>query len=131
MVVDEVWIRAFIIVVTTTLSSGGFWAYLQKKERGRKAPDRLLMGLAYAQLMQLGEAYMMRGWITRDELADYLKYFYTPYKELGGNGVAERIMDGVRELPIRSQYNFRMAHPHEEYTGNVRVSSPSERTSIE
>ena len=28
-------------------------------------------------------------------------YFYKPYKSLGGNGSAERIMEEVKKLPIK------------------------------
>lgn len=62
-----------------------------------------MMGLAYIELMTLGANYINRGSITRDEYEDYRKYFYDPYKELGGNGVAERIMEAVQQLPITSR----------------------------
>lgn len=45
--------------------------------------------------------YIKRGWITKDEYEDLRDYLYKPYKELGGNGSAERIMLEVDKLEIR------------------------------
>ena len=50
--------------------------------------------------------YIRRGWLTEEEYRDFEKYFYTPYKNCGGNGVADRIMIEVKNLPLRSiDYN--------------------------
>ena len=59
------------------------------------------MGLAYDRLMYLGMKYIERGYITSDEYDDFQKYLYLPYKELGGNGTAERIMSELTNLPIK------------------------------
>jgi hypothetical protein len=109
----------------TVLASSGFWAYIMRKDNNKSATTRLLMGLAYEKLMDKGEKYIDRGWISRDEYEDYQKYFFEPYKALGGNGVAERIMNGVSDLPIvghdRHAMMFHVRHQNEEYANNVRV----------
>lgn len=50
--------------------------------------------------MALGTAYLSRGYITIDEYEDLQKYLYSPYEAFGGNGMAEKVMKEVQELPI-------------------------------
>ena len=45
-------------------------------------------------------SYIERGWITQDEYEDLNKYLYNPYREMGGNGTAERLMTEIKKLPI-------------------------------
>lgn len=108
----DVWLRAIVIILASVLGSGGFWAFLQKQDRKKNATTRLMMGLAYTQITGLGIMYINRGSITRDEFEDFQRYFFTPYKDLGGNGVAERIMHDVERLP------FRKHEAHTEIYGN-------------
>lgn len=53
--------------------------------------------------MYLGMRYIDRGWITQDEYENLNTYLYEPYKKLGGNGSALRVMQEVNKLPIRNQ----------------------------
>lgn len=128
---DSVWVGRLIIIVCSVLGSGGLWAYLQSRDTKRSAEIRLMMGLAYAELTRRGQEYIDRGYVTKDEFEDYQKYFFTPYKELGGNGVAERYMNGVSQLPMRRHYDFRMSPPNEEYTHDVRIVTPARQGSAE
>lgn len=100
------WLPYVLTSVTTVAASSGFWAYiqvkLQKKDTTRTAQTRLLLGLAYDKIAQLGLSYIERGWISRDEYEDFRKYLYEPYKDFGGNGVAEQIMHQVSNLPLRT-----------------------------
>jgi hypothetical protein len=91
-----------IVLIPTLLASSGFWSYVLHRDKTKQTLARLIMGLAYDKLMTVGVSYIERGWITKDEYEDYRKYLYDPYKALGGNGVAERIMEEVSKLPIRS-----------------------------
>lgn len=52
--------------------------------------------------------YLDRGWITKDEYEDFIKYLWNPYSSFGGNGLAEKIMADVQKLNIRSD----AAYPH-------------------
>lgn len=88
--------------VVSVVASSGFWAWLQSRNKTKTATDRLLLGLAYDKIVSLGMSYIDRGWISRDEYEDFQNYLYIPYKESGGNGVAERIMHDVSLLPLRS-----------------------------
>jgi hypothetical protein len=60
------------------------------------------MGLAYDKIATIGMAYIERGWVSKDEYEEYLKYLVEPYKELGGNGVADRISREVGGLSFRA-----------------------------
>lgn len=95
--------------VVSVIASSGFWAWLQTRGKTKTATDRLLLGLAYDKIVSLGMSYIDRGWISRDEFEDFQNYLYIPYKDAGGNGVAERIMLDVGRLPLRSpdRYSIR------------------------
>ena len=47
------------------------------------------------------ERYIERGYITQEEYDSLYNYLYIPYKELGGNGTAERMVNEVKKLPIK------------------------------
>jgi len=96
----ETWLQLAITSLVTLGASSGFWAFLQHKDRTKAATVRLLMGIAYEHIMTFGVAYIRRGWATRDEYEELRKYFYEPYKALGGNGAAERVMNEVDKLPF-------------------------------
>lgn len=60
------------------------------------------MGLAYDKITHLGMKYIERGWISKDEYEDFRKYFYEPYKDFGGNGVGDKVMQEINTLPFKS-----------------------------
>lgn len=98
--------QTVLISVASILASSGFWAHVQSRDSSKSATVRLLMGLAYSKVADLGIGYIERGWITRDELEEYQKYFFEPYKALGGNGVAERIHEEVVRLPFQPHSRY-------------------------
>lgn len=97
------WLQILLTALVAVLASSGFWAYLQHKDTKRTQTDRLLQGLAYGQIVFQGMEYISRGWVTNDEYNDFRRYLYEPYRKLGGNGVTERIMAAVTDLPLRSR----------------------------
>lgn len=99
----EVWITPTVAIIAAILASTGFWAYLQTRYHAQRSTDKLIMGLAYDKITTLGMSYIERGWISKDEFEDFRKYLFEPYQELGGNGVAERIMTEVARLPLLRQ----------------------------
>jgi hypothetical protein len=100
------WVQAAIVAFTAIGASSGFWAYILQRNIAKSASSRLLMGLAYDKIMHLGMQYIERGWISRDEFEDFRNYLFDPYKAMGGNGVAERIMQEVSSLRIQSYPRF-------------------------
>ena len=101
------WADVLITVFVTVLASNGFWALLQKKFDHNSTEKKLLAGLAHDRIIYVGERFITRGWITYDEYEDFMKYLYEPYAEYGGNGVAERISDEVKKLPLKANDNRR------------------------
>lgn len=90
-----------LIAIIAIFGSSGFWTYVQK-QKGRKALSLdLTLGLAHYRIVTECMRYIERGWITKDEYISLDKYLYRPYKQLGGNGLSEKLMG---ELPqIRSE----------------------------
>lgn len=102
---------AICSIIGGMLSSTGLWSYLQsraaKKDREREkngetqsAALRLLLGIAHDRIIFLGMQFKDRGWISKDEYEDYFHYLGDPYSEFGGNGLAEKVMNDVKALPI-------------------------------
>lgn len=124
--------QVVLVTVGSVVASSGFWTWVLRKSERNSAVVRLWMGLAYVELMTLGANYINRGSITRDEYEDYRKYFYDPYKELGGNGTAERIMVAVDQLQITSSRYVETAEVRNregEHINNARVvARPAEET---
>lgn len=95
-----------ITAAASIIASTGFWQWIiSKRERASSKQDNtdaltsLIMGLASIKGQELGFSYIRRGYITADELKDLEKCIYN-YRELGGNGVFERLMEEVLKLPL-------------------------------
>lgn len=100
------YLQALLTSIVTLIASSGFWAYVMHKDSAKAQTNNLLMGLAYDKIITMGMSYITRGWITQDEYEDYRRYLYEPYKKLGGNGVTERIVAQVANLPIHSRAKY-------------------------
>lgn len=96
---------AGITAIASVGASSGFWAYMSSRDKVKSATIQLLLGLAHDRIIFLGMSYVERGWITKDEYEDFMKYLYTPYSEFGGNGLAEKVMNEVKQLPMRGYHN--------------------------
>lgn len=106
--------NSIIIIITTIFASTGFWAFLTsrftakdnksaKADRQAELQSKMLKGLAHDRICYLGEEYIKRGFITKDDYENLHDYLFLPYKELGGNGTAEKIMNEVEKLPIQDK----------------------------
>ena len=93
-------LQTLVTIVCAVLASSGFWAWLQKKDDKKSLQSQMLIGLAHDRIVSLGMSYIERGWITKDEYENLRDYLYEPYKALGGNGSAKRVMGGVNNLKI-------------------------------
>lgn len=92
-------------MIVTIFGSAGFWTfvsnYLQNKSRKDDAQAQMLKGLGHDRICFLGEKYLDRGYITKDEYENLNDYLFEPYEKLKGNGTAKKIMDEVKKLPTR------------------------------
>lgn len=93
-----------VSIVAAIFASTGFWAFItylvQRKDTKGSAESQMLKGLGHDRICYLGESYINRGYITKDEYENLHDYLYVPYKKLGGNGTAEKIVKDVANLPI-------------------------------
>lgn len=102
-----------LTILGTTLASSGFWTFVIRRDTRKSSTTRLLLGLAHDRIIFLGMNYITRGWITKDEFEDFVKYLWEPYSEFGGNGLAEKVHATVAALPIVLTPPTPKAHPFE------------------
>ena len=98
----ESWTQILLTILSSVLASSGLWAFILARLDRHSAEKQMLVGLGHDRIMFLGMRYIDRGWITQDEYENLSTYLYEPYKKLGGNGSAHKIMQEVDKLPIRS-----------------------------
>ena len=92
-----------LTIIGAVFASQGFWTWLQTRNSKRSAKTKLIMGLGYAEICRRAAIYLAQGEITRDEYQDFVKYLYKPYRDMGGNGTADRLMREVEKLPIQKE----------------------------
>lgn len=107
-----------ITALIAVLGSSGMWAYLdsRKKEKvadkGRDdAERRLIIAIARNELVTLALGYIKAGNISLEQ-ADALTALYEPYKELHGNGNAERLYKQAINLPVRHSREAERENEH-------------------
>ena len=93
------WYEFATTILCTVVASNGLWAFITQWIDKRTGRDKLLMGLAYSEIINRAEQYIARGYITTDEYNELDHYLYEPYKKRGGNGTAARLMEKVKLLP--------------------------------
>lgn len=87
-------------IVIAGLTSSGVWAFISQQLARNSASRDMLLAMAHDRVVSTASMYIRRGWISPDEYEDYVKYVYRPYKNLGGNGLAERLTSEVEKLPV-------------------------------
>lgn len=90
-------------ILCSVIASSGFWAYMQKKSESKDVKTEMLIGLGHDRIVDLGMKYIERGYIFQDEYENLYEYLHKPYKKMGGNGSADRVMKEVDKLPIRNR----------------------------
>lgn len=97
----EPWVQMTLTIVSSVLASSGLWAYMSKRADRKDVITEMLVGLAHDRIMYLGNHYIERGWITSDEYENLRDYLYDPYRRLGGNGSAVKIMQEIDKLQLK------------------------------
>lgn len=96
-----------VSIVGAVFASTGFWTFLtavmQKRSNKDSAESQMLKGLGHDRICHLGTVYLEQGYITKDDYENLHDYLYLPYKKLGGNGTAEKIMKEVEHLPLKEK----------------------------
>ena len=93
------WYEIALTVLGSILASNGVWGLIDKLTDKKSDKNKLLMGLAYSEIINRSERYIERGYISSDEYHELDHYLYQPYKKMGGNGTAMRLMEKVEKLP--------------------------------
>lgn len=78
----------------------GLWAFVQNKTDRGNAEHELLRVLVRDRIIEDGERYLERGYILSGEYADFYEELYEPYKNMGGNGLAQHIFERIEKLPM-------------------------------
>jgi len=93
-----------LAIVASVFGSTGFWALITAiwtaHNKKVSTEGKMLRGLAHDRICELGEKFLKQGYITKDEYENLHDYLFLPYKELGGNGTAEKIVEDVKRLPM-------------------------------
>lgn len=92
-----------IAIVVAIFGSTGFWSWLQNRGRKKSAETRLLMGIAYSKIIDRCTEYINRGYVNTDEYHELEHYLFRPYKEMGGNGTAEKLFNDVSKLTVKEE----------------------------
>lgn len=94
-----------LTILASVFGSTGFWALITAvittKTRKKSAESRMLKGLAHDRICELGSRYIRQGFVTKDQYENLHDYLFIPYRDLGGNGTAEKVVEDVKKLPIR------------------------------
>lgn len=88
-----------VTVVCAVFASSGFWALMQKLSEKKDAKTQMILGLGHDRIIYLCKHYIEQGWIDADEYENLYEWLYKPYKAMGGNGTAEKLMGQVEKLP--------------------------------
>ena len=96
-------IDIIVPLVVAVFGSTGFWSWVQSRGKKKSAEARLLLGIAYSEIIRRSEHYIHQGYIAVDEYNELNRYLYEPYRDLGGDGTAQKLMDDVRKLPTERE----------------------------
>jgi len=99
------WVALVFTGLYTVAASAGFWKFFSHRQSEKQSEIQLLLGLSRELFHIIGASYIERGWISRDEYENLVTHIYAPYKVLGGNSTADRIMEEISDLPFRSSVN--------------------------
>lgn len=90
------------IALASIVASSGFWSYLRNERKRTDDTGGLLLGIAHHLIIKECVFYIERGHITLAEYETLIHYLYGPYKAIGGNGLTEKLVGEVRNLPRKS-----------------------------
>lgn len=95
------WLELSSTIMVAVFGSSGLWAFIASRRRKDDATTTMIKGLAYNAILSEARFMMDRGYATLEEYRDVYLYLYEPYKTLGGNGAAERVMQELGRLPMK------------------------------
>ena len=87
--------------------SAGFWKIIEVivihfLTKPKVTPEtRLLRGIGQIEIIFFGTKFLEQGYITTEEYDSLKNEIYAPYLEMGGNGLAKKMMEEIEKLPIK------------------------------
>lgn len=96
------WIEVLIAIAGSVFASGGLWTLILYKAKQKDTGLSMTRGMAHYQIIEEGQKFIDRGWITHEEYEDFMKYLGNPYLESGSNGLAKKMIDDISDLPFKS-----------------------------
>jgi len=96
-------IDIIVTLIAAVFGSTGFWTWVQNRNKKKSAEAMLLLGIAYDKILWQCNKHIEQGYISADDYDDLNKYLFVPYREMGGDGTAEKLMEEVKRLPTRKE----------------------------
>lgn len=87
-------------ILSALFGAPGLWAFVKTKTDRNATEDELLLVLVRSRIIEEGERYLERGYILSGEYSDFYEELYKPYKNMGGNGLAQHIFERIEKLPM-------------------------------
>lgn len=98
-----------VAIVVAIFASTGFWSLVQyiisivQEKKGKDSSEKkLLVALSHDRILWLCRQNLERGYITHEDYVN-LSQMVEPYFEAGGNHLAEKYWQEVKELPIKDE----------------------------
>ena len=101
--IHDIFSDLFYIVATAALPYA--IVLIRKLIRIRLADSRGTMISLKIHMTQYHAQCMARGYVTRHGLQYFIEMYET-YQQLGGNGLAERLLKDLKALPFREQSDY-------------------------
>lgn len=79
---------------------GVIYKQLKSNINQNKAVKDGIKGILYNEIIYRCKKILIIGYVTPDDLEE-LEYLFKPYKELQGNGTAEKLINRVYQLPMK------------------------------
>lgn len=94
-------LEIILAIVVSVMGSSGLWGYIGVRATKRDGIAAMVKGQAQHMIIREGTRLIEQGYVTQDEYRNLHSGLYAPYKALGGNGLAEKIVKEVEKLPMR------------------------------
>lgn len=94
--------EVIIAIITSVFASSGLWTFISTKSNRRMMLEEGVKALLHDRIYSECEKRIGSDSISRDDYEN-LQYLYRPYRELGGNGTCERLMNEINKIPIKGE----------------------------
>lgn len=106
------WIEMLITIAGSVFTSSGLWTLILHKVKQKDTGILMTRGMAHYRIIEEGQKFIDRGWITHEEYDDFMKYLGDPYLESGSNGLAKKMIDDISDLPFKSVSSIHSTMDH-------------------